>query len=106
MSESNKSESSPIIDIWEAVGNARVKYSSLGLTEEEAMITALTEEIQTALAGRLLPIQIKHGEVITDIDTFARSQAQAVITGSKHVAEPALERLWQLGIKLGPAPAK
>jgi hypothetical protein len=68
--------------------------------ETLSRISILADHIRTALEGRPLPIRIKQGEVISDLELFAKAHARAIVKGSPNISELAKERLQRLGITL------
>lgn len=71
---------------------------------DPAEIEALAAAIREALADRSLPIQIRPGENIVDLDLYAMSEARAFLHRSSMMSRAARERLQLLGIDGGSSP--
>jgi hypothetical protein len=92
-------ESNPTTSFCDPCGEATTFRAECTPSEEtQARIEALADRIRAALAGRSLPIPIKSGESITDLDVYALAEARSAASKSKPLSEPALDRLHLLGI--------
>lgn len=58
---------------------------------------ALAGAIRAALAGLPLPVAVRPGEAIVDVDLYAIAEARSVASASPMLARPALARLAELG---------